>query len=111
MGVSNPTSVIISDKEHEVFSKCDNNSINLLANIPASVVDENPNRIYALLMNNSKSDITLIFGDSKGAGVDKGIVLYARGGCFQIDATNLYIGKIAAISANNCKLSFVECVK
>ncbi|MBD2596461.1 hypothetical protein H6G74_19300 [Nostoc spongiaeforme FACHB-130] len=111
MGVTNPTSTIISDKEHETFSKCNNNTVNLLTNIATNVVDENPNRIYALFQNNSKFDITLILGDSKGSGLEKGIVLYARGGCFQIDTTNLYIGKVSAISANNCKLSFVECVE
>ncbi|BAY77957.1 hypothetical protein NIES25_44270 [Nostoc linckia NIES-25] len=93
------------------FSNCTNGEKSLAANASDVVLNNNSARAYAAFVNNSSSDITLILGDKKDAAVGKGIILKPRGGSYEINSTNLYVGKVSAISLNASKLSFVECIE
>lgn len=93
------------------FDDCLHGEKQLTGNVADTVLDANSNRQYAAFINNSLSDITLILGDKTKGGINKGIVLKPRGGSYEINQANLYVGKISAISANNCKLTFVECTE
>ncbi|MBD2492392.1 hypothetical protein [Aulosira sp. FACHB-615] len=93
------------------FDSCIHGEKSLTKNVGDKVLSENGNRQYAVFVNNSLYDITLILGDKSKGTVGKGIILKPRGGSFEINQSNLYIGEVSAISANNCKLSFVECIE
>lgn len=93
------------------FSDCVHGDKDLTGNVADTVLNANGNRQYAAFINNSLYDITLILGDKTKGGVNRGIVLKPRGGSYEINQNNLYVGKISAISANNCKLIFVECTE
>ncbi|ALF52983.1 hypothetical protein ACX27_09170 [Nostoc piscinale CENA21] len=93
------------------FNNCTHGEKTFTKNVGDEVLNENSNRQYAVFVNNSLYDITLILGDKSKGTVGKGIILKPRGGSYEINQTNLYVGKVSAISANNCKLSFVECVE
>ncbi|MEH2139900.1 hypothetical protein [Nostoc sp.] len=93
------------------FSNCTNADKSLTGNISDVVLSANSGRSYAAFINNSSIDITLILGDKANAAVGKGIILKPRGGSYEINSNNLYIGKVSAIATNNCKLSFVECIE
>jgi hypothetical protein len=92
------------------FSNCDHGVKDLTANIGDTILNANSNRQYAAFINNSSSDITLILGDKSKGAIGRGIVLKPRGS-YEINQSNLYIGKVSAISANNCKLIFTECIE
>ncbi|WP_375497045.1 hypothetical protein [uncultured Nostoc sp.] len=92
------------------FSNCTNGDKQLNSNAGDTILEPNSNRQYAVFMNNSLFDITLILGDKSKGGIGKGIVLKSKGS-YEINSVNLYIGKVSAISASNCKLSFVECIE
>lgn len=91
------------------FSTCTNTDKSLSANTKAEIIDANPNRKYAAFINNSSVDITLILGDTSQGAINKGIVLKPRGS-YEINANNLYLGKVTAIASAVCKLIYVECV-
>lgn len=93
------------------FSNCTNAERSLTSNIADVILNANSARSYAAFINNSSVDITLILGDKTNAAVGKGIILKPRGGSYEINSNNLYIGKISAIATNNCKFSFVECIE
>ncbi|MEH2088038.1 hypothetical protein [Nostoc sp.] len=93
------------------FSSCTNADKSLTGNISDIVLNANSARAYAAFINNSSIDITLILGDKTNAAIGKGIILKPRGGSYEINSNNLYIGKISAIATNNCKISFVECIE
>lgn len=90
------------------FDKCTNDEKSLSVN-GTLLLETNANRSYAIFVNNSSIDITLVFGESANAVKSKGIIIKARGGSYEINQNNLYTGKIFAIAATNCKISFVEC--
>ncbi|AFY31603.1 hypothetical protein [Calothrix sp. PCC 7507] len=90
------------------FSNCTHGDKDLTANTGDTVLNANTNRQYAAFQNNSLYDVTLILGDKSKGGIGKGIVLKPRGS-YEINQMNLYVGRVSAISANNCKLIFVEC--
>ncbi|MDZ8139624.1 MAG: hypothetical protein RM049_30770 [Nostoc sp. DedQUE04] len=90
------------------FDKCTNDEKSLNTNVTL-LLDANANRTYAIFVNNYSIDITLILGKSSNAVKNKGIIIKPRGGSYEINKHNLYTGKISAIAASNCKLSFVEC--
>lgn len=92
------------------FSNCDHGIKDLTANIGDTVLNANASRQYAAFMNNSSADITLILGDKSKGAVNRGIVLKPRGN-YEITQVNLYVGRVSAISANNCKLIFLECIE
>ena len=92
------------------FATCTNDEKSLSANVKAEILKTNPNRKYAALINTSGVDITLILGDTDQGGINKGIILNPRGS-YEINANNLYLGKIVAVALSTCKLSFVECVE
>lgn len=91
------------------LTTCTNDEKSLSVNSTAEILKANPNRKYSAIINNSSVDITLILGDTNQGGIGKGIILNPRGS-YEINASNLYLGKVSAISASICKLSFVECV-
>ncbi|MHC5914529.1 MAG: hypothetical protein ACYTXE_26830 [Nostoc sp.] len=90
------------------FIDCINNEKTLTKNVPADIVTGNLTRAYACFINNSTGEITLIFGNSSEGAINKGIIL-KPGGSYEINANNLYLGKVSAISGSNSKLSYVEC--
>ncbi len=90
------------------FIDCINNEKNLTKNVPTDICAINLARAYACFQNNSTGEITLILGNSSDGGINKGVIL-KPGGSYEINADNLYLGKISAISGSNSKLSYVEC--
>lgn len=90
------------------FSKSLNSKVSLLANEAVAVLPQNSKRMYAVFINNSTVDITLVFDDKLKAVIDKGIVIKGYGGSYEITSSNLYTGKISAISESVTQLSFVE---
>ncbi|MEH2367277.1 hypothetical protein [Nostoc sp.] len=90
------------------FDKCTNDEKSLNPN-GTLLLEANANRSYAVFVNNSNIDITLILAESAKAVNNKGIIIKPRGGSYEINQNNLYTGKISAIAASTCKLSFVEC--
>lgn len=91
------------------FDTCINADKSLNKDVAAIVINANPARRYAAFINNSNVDITLILGESNQGSIGKGIILKPRGGSYEIDANNLYVGRVCAISAVAVKLSYVEC--
>lgn len=92
------------------YSNCTHGDKDLTATVGDAVLNANSIRQYAAFINNSSSDITLILGDKSKGAIGRGIVLKPRGS-YEINQSNLYVGRVSAISANNCKLSFTECIE
>ncbi|MHC5768717.1 MAG: hypothetical protein ACYTXI_24460 [Nostoc sp.] len=92
------------------YSNCTHGDKDLTAAVGDTVLNASSIRQYAAFINNSSSDITLILGDKSKGAIGRGIVLKPRGS-YEINQSNLYVGKISAISANNCKLTFTECIE
>ncbi|MDZ8135155.1 MAG: hypothetical protein RM049_07600 [Nostoc sp. DedQUE04] len=92
------------------FSNCLHGDKDLTGTVGDTVLNANSNRQYAAFINNSSSDITLILGDKSKGAIGRGIVLKPRGS-YEINQSNLYVGKVSAISASNCKLTFTECIE
>lgn len=91
------------------FEKCKGKKVTILPNAPAEVFPINFNRVYAILVNNSSSTITLLFTESNNPSSRDGIPLMGRGSSYEITKNNLYVGKILAASLNTAELSVVEC--
>lgn len=89
------------------FDKCINNQINVIS-AGNLIIKPNPKRAYAAFINISSENITLIFGEIKDGGINKGIVL-RPGGSYEITQINLYVGKVCAISNAESTISFTEC--
>jgi hypothetical protein len=90
------------------FTNCTNNEIFLGAGSPMLVLEASERR-YAAFINNSDADITLVLASKEKAKLNKGIILKAFGGSFEINQNNLYWGEVSAVAAKKCNLSFVEC--
>lgn len=90
------------------FSTCENNDKALSANVKTQIVDANPDRKYAAFINNTNVDVTLILGDNTQGGINKGIVLKPRGS-YEINANNLYLGKVTGVASAISKIIYVEC--
>lgn len=65
------------------------------------VLEDNPQRLYALLVNDSDSIAYLSLGVPAVA--NSGIRLNANGGSYEINTTNLWQGRIYAISTGATK--------
>jgi hypothetical protein len=91
------------------FTTCTNDEKSIPANARTEILNANPNRKYSAFINTSNVDITLILGDTNQGGINKGIILNPHGS-YEINANNLYLGKVTAIAAFASKLSFVECI-
>lgn len=91
------------------FTTCTHDEKSLSANSKTDILNANANRKYSAFINNSSVDITLILGDTNQGGIGKGIILNPRGS-YEINANNLYLGKVTAVAASICKISFVECI-
>lgn len=105
MAINNPA----SNTDSAVFSNCTNNLYPLAANKANTFLAANKSRSYAVIVNNSSCQITLILGTANNAAINQGIILNPGGGAFEITQSNLYCGPITALAAADCKLSFVEC--
>ncbi|PHM11631.1 hypothetical protein [Nostoc sp. 'Peltigera malacea cyanobiont' DB3992] len=93
------------------YSNCTHGDKDLIAIVGDTVLNANSVRQYAAFINNSSScDITLILGDKSKGAIGRGIILKPRGS-YEINQSNLYVGKVSAVSANNCRLTFTECVE
>lgn len=99
----------VSSEFSNKFITCTHDDKSLSANTKTEILKDNLNRKYSAFINNSSVDITLILGDTNQGGIGKGIILNPRGS-YEINANNLYLGKIVAIAASISKLSFVECI-
>lgn len=76
-------------------------------NTSTVVLEANPSRTCAYLVNNSDADIYINF--DRPAVTTAGVVLKASGGCLEINFTNPFYGKLYAIAAVAGKdLYFVE---
>lgn len=91
------------------FEECVNDEKALTKNVPSDILGINKTRAYACFVNNSSGEITLILGSSSTGSINKGVILKPGGGSYEINALNLYLGKVSAISASNSRLSYVEC--
>jgi len=107
MALNNVPSVLNSSVSK--FSRCKNSKSDLIANVASEILANNSKRMYAVFINKSQGDITLVFDDRLKAVIDEGIVIKGNGGSYEITLNNLYAGKVSAISAINSQLSFVEC--
>jgi len=67
-----------------------------LAVTQQQVLPENPQRVYALLVNDSAAVIYLAMGGP--AEVNRGIRLNASGGSYEINLTNPWHGSIHAVA-------------
>jgi hypothetical protein len=75
-------------------------AIELAKNVGVTAIEvlpDNPFRSYALLVNDSDTDIYISLGGT--AVVNKGIRINASGGAYEINSTNLYKGRFSAISS------------
>lgn len=91
------------------FSHCEHGEKSLTKEIGDTILMANSNRKYAAFINNSSAGITLVLGSKNRAFLNKGIILKAGGGSYEINSNNLYIGEVSVISNATCKLSFLEC--
>lgn len=66
-----------------------------VANSDTPVLSANPDRKFALFVNDSNTDIYLSLGGTAVAG--SGPRLNSGGGSYQIDADNLYTGAVSGI--------------
>lgn len=83
----------------------------LTADEPSTVIAANSKRLYAAIINNSSSQVTLILGKAGSGSLEKGIPINPLGGSYEINAANLYRGEVCAISTAKVKLSWVECIE
>lgn len=86
------------------------NSSSTVSNSASSVVSDNTGRLYLSLVNDGANVVYLHFiATSTGVVAQEGIRLSATGGSFEIDANNLYLGEIYAItSSGTSTLTIVE---
>jgi len=71
------------------------------------VLESNPQRIYALLVNDGDADIYVAF--SSPAVANSGVRLNANGGSYEINLTNPWQGEINAVGdASGPKLMATE---
>lgn len=86
-----------------------NHSVVTVGTTSVTVLNPNPNRIYALFINDSDTAIYLKFGSP--AALNEGIRLNGNGGCYEISKKigNLYKSAVYAItSVANRKLLVLE---
>ncbi|MEH2425866.1 MAG: hypothetical protein V7K48_34695 [Nostoc sp.] len=100
---NSPTNTFVNKFEH-----CINSYKSLVKNIATEIIPANKTRAYACFVNNSFTEITLILGNPNEGTINKGIVINPAGS-YEITNLNLYLGKVSAISASDCQLSYVEC--
>jgi hypothetical protein len=91
------------------YKNCTPTQIQLKAGIANACLKNNDNRAYLVVQNNNSIAITLILGGTNNASVGQGLVLNPKGGSYEINSNNLYIGAISAIAPMDCKLNLVEC--
>ena len=65
------------------------------------ILEANPQRYYCLLVNSSDTDCRISLGSPAAA--NKGILLTANGGWFEINLSNPYTGRIYAVSGGATK--------
>lgn len=90
------------------FSQCVNGKVDLVANNATDILAARFSRVYAAFVNNGSTDITLVLEDKSRAVLGSGIIIKGGGGSFEITQSNLYTGKVSAVSGSSTQLSFVE---
>lgn len=108
--INNSNSVKLPQISVTSFNKCANKVTAITKKTPVEVVAPNSKRLYAAFVNNSDYPATLILGNTESANIDKGILLNP-GGSFEITLINLYRGRVSAVSEEDGKISWVECVE
>lgn len=103
--INNPSSIAIS-----VFDSCTHGEKQLTANVATIVIPVNTKRKYAAIINDSSVNIALTLGELTKVSNNIGLIL-KPGGSYEVNANNLYVGTICALSKFACKLSFVECIE
>lgn len=94
----------------KTFKTCASQKSSLVANQAKILLNENTARTYALIQNISGVSVTLILGNTAGATLGKGITLLPYGS-YSIEASNLYVGVVSALSSSAAELALVECVE
>ena len=70
----------------------------VVANVDTTVLAANPNRQFAVFVNDGDEPIYLALTDT--AAMNQGLRLNAAGGAYEINLTNLYTGEVSAICAS-----------
>lgn len=79
-----------------------------VGNTTTTIAPQNPNRKYLIITNNSGGACWLSLGQP--ASFNQGILLTGLGASYEITASNLYRGEIAAISEATSQLLVTECI-
>lgn len=88
------------------FSEANNDS-KIIGTSSTQILSKNPDRVYALIVNDSQEPIYL--GLAVDAVMNKGIRLNPNGGSFEITLGNPFLGKVTGICANgNMNVTYVE---
>ena len=89
------------------FNKASNDSVNV-ATTTTEILAANSRRLYALIVNDSDTDIYLSL--SEAAVANKGLRLNAYGGAYEINYTNPFRGQINGIhgGAGNKVVTVIE---
>lgn len=107
MSVTNPASQ--SGQSSLIrFNECTTKTIVLVGNSPRVILQPNPKRIYALVMNLTDVLVSLVCGDSP-IKVDEGLALFMKGSQFAITPDDLFDGQVTAICYKSAKLAIMEC--
>lgn len=75
-----------------------NSSVDVSASTSTLVLASNVGRVYAAIVNNSANSIWISLGAAAVA--NKGILLNANGGSYEINPNNMYVGNIYAIASS-----------
>lgn len=103
MAIDNPSQVEAG------FATCTSKKMTLTAANSVEVLAPKETRMYAAIINNSGTNVTLIFGNPSNNSVGVGIILMGRGSSYEIGQNNLYRGRVSAVAANTAELSITEC--
>jgi hypothetical protein len=91
------------------FENCTPGENELNPNIAEIIIKANSDRKYAVIVNHSSVEFSIVLGGVKKA--DKPVIVLKPGGSYEINSNNLYIGDVSAISKFACKVHFMECVE
>ena len=108
MSLNNLISAALLKDNLITFDKAINKTISVPQNDSVIVLPENPNRIYAIIVNPSKYVVTLNFGEER-AEIGKGLILNGKGSSYEITFLNLFVGAITAICGAKVNIGVIEC--
>lgn len=116
MPLGNIGSVSVSPN---TFSTASNAKLDYAANTSIVALLANANRKYAIFVNNTASDVTLVLGGTPtgtptvggpatGVTAGSGIILIGKGAFYEITPTNTYTGVVSLIASSAGSLGVVE---